>query len=148
MSPDYEFVPIPAEAVPMWWHRIEALYKATPGTWEDYETLESIYNQHLNGARLLWVTLKNMEVEFAISGTVNTWPKGRVVVMDWCTGKDTEKYIGLALMGLEELARQVDAFEIQFIGRRGWAPALARFGYHISHTIYSKRLEGSAPRRV
>lgn len=145
---EFEFIPVPAEAIPLWWHRIEKLYKETPETWSDYETLENIYNQHLAGTRLLWITLCKMEVHFAISGTVQTWPKGRQVVLDWCAGKDTEKFMGLALSHLEDLARQVDAMEIQFIGREGWKRPLAKFGYSVSHTIYSKKLTSFAPRRV
>jgi hypothetical protein len=140
---DYRFIPVPAESVPMWWGRIERLYLDTPETWADYEKLEHIYEQHLSGHRILYVTLNGMELEFAISGKVQVWPQGRVVHLDWCAGKNVKDYIGLALSSLETMAWQVNAFEVQFCGREGWRKLLEPFGYRVTHVTYTKRLIGT-----
>lgn len=147
MDQSYDFVPVPMESVPLWWDRVALLYKATPETWEDYDDLDHIYQQHMLGHRLLYLTLHKMELEFAISGTIQFFPTGKVVVLDWCAGRDVKKYLTLALSVLEGLARQVDAFEVKFVGRTGWQKYLSPFGYKPTHVTYTKRLEGMGPRR-
>lgn len=147
MEKEFSFIPVPAESVPIWWEKVEALYKATPETWADYESLENIYYQHLSGHRLLFIAVREFELYFAMSGKVQIWTMGKIIQMDWCAGKDTAKFMALALSTMEGLATQIDAFEVQFIGREGWKPLLAPYGYKVSHTIYSKRLDGVAPRR-
>lgn len=143
MTQPFVFVPVPAESLPMWWGQIEKLYMETPETWSDYEKIEHIYEQHRVGNRVLYITLKDVEVQFAISGTLHTWPMGRVVHLDWCAGKNVREYIGLALSSLETMAWQVNAFEVQFSGREGWKKLLEPFGYYVSHVTYSKRLVGN-----
>lgn len=144
----FDFVPVPMESVPLWWDQVERLYRDTPETWEDYDNIESIYDQHMRGHRLLYVALEQgLKLEFAISGTVQTWPTGKTVVLDWCAGRDIKRYLSLALSSLEDLARQVDAFEVKFVGREGWKKHLEPFGYRVTHVTYTKRLEGTAPRR-
>lgn len=138
----YKFIPVPSESIPMWWGKLEALYKSTPETWADYEKLESIYEQHLSGRRILYICIVETELVFAISGTVQSYPMGKVVHLDWCAGRNVRDYIGLALSSLETLAWQVNAFEVQFSGREGWKKLLAPFGYHPTHVTYSKRLVG------
>lgn len=144
MSEPFKFIPVPAESIPMWWGRISELYLKTPETWADYEKLEHIYEQHLSGHRILYITLREMELKFAISGTVRTYPQGRVVRLDWCAGENVKEYIGLALSSLEVMAWQVNAFEVQFSGREGWKKLLEPFGYRVTHVTYSKRLIGNA----
>lgn len=140
---EYKFIPVPPESLPMWWDKISALYAATPETWADYDKIESIYEQHRTGNRVLYITLDGLELQFAISGTVQTWPMGRVVHLDWCAGKNVKEYIGLALSSLETMAWQVNAFEVQFSGREGWKKLLEPFGYRVTHVVYSKRLIGN-----
>lgn len=145
---EFEFIPVPSESISLWWEKVERLYRSTPQTWEDFETIESIYEQHRTGTRILYLALKDMEVHFAISGTVQTWPKGKLVILDWCAGREVKKFITLALASLEDFARQVEARDVQFVGREGWKKYLEPYGYQVTHTIYSKRVSWSAPRRT
>lgn len=145
---EFSFVPIPGEALDMWWDKLCVLLEESPETWANYYNLHNIYQQIEVGELQLFVILKDFSMEFAMLTRVNRYPKVTTVNCIWCSGREIDRFLPMALESIDRFAYSVGANMIKLQGRFGWKRLLAPYGYGLEMVQLKRTLPGCQPKAI
>lgn len=141
----YQVIFVPTVAVPMWWPKLEAMLMKCPETWQDYETLESIYGglTSQNSGNLVVVIEKGTtNIVFAAFFQIRNYTQTRVLDIHWGSGESIEKFSDLFLTAVDEFARKLGIARIEMsYARAGFKKVLAPHGYTAEKVVFRKQVE-------
>lgn len=142
---EYTFVPVPADALSVWWGQVADLLTQSPETWEKYWNLEDIRWMLACGDMQLFIVLKGFDLEFAMITQIAVYPKMRMVKLLWCSGRNIRKFMPLSMTAIDDFAQGIGASEVKLFGRKEWQKVLKSFGYELDHIVLRKYVPGCAP---
>lgn len=121
-------VPVAAEDVNLWWHRIEPFARQMAERWPDDWPTDETLRQARSGMLRLWLAYDEGSKSFvAAAGTkLVLKPSGRkAMIIRWCAGMDAERFVSVR-RGIEADAKAqgCDLIEIDPGSRAGWARLL------------------------
>lgn len=137
----FDFYVVPPVAISMWWFQIEALLRKCPETWENFETLESIYDRLSLGTESLFILVQGSKVVFAAIGQVVNYAKTKSVQIIWGSGNLDADLVRIFVQGLETFARRLKVEWIEYGPMRpGFERWLLPYGYEKARVITRKRI--------
>lgn len=134
---------IPPASLSIWWGAVERFLTQCPDTWNEYETVESIYDALRTGQHRLAVLLEDNKVKFCGIFQVNEYPKVQTVQVFWCAGENMGRQeLEPFMMGLESFAKKNGLAYVECgPSRPGFERWLGPMGYEKVRVYTRKKIQ-------
>ena len=106
--------------------------------------VEDIVRFILNGQMHLWVAHdENGTIYGHVIGEVKQYPQCKMLTVQYCAGEANHMYLVEDEMFavLHDVAKQVGAAGIEFVGRPGWRKTAEKHGFAVQSVMYQKFFE-------
>lgn len=132
-------VPIPQAALQDAWPLVENWIanacRSSRGRFEAEDVFADLYAKR----KQLWVAARDGVIEACMVTEIANYPRARVCVINICVGHDRAHWKRL-LPEVEEWARMQRCTKIESVARKGWARALEKDDWEMSHIFIEKEL--------
>ena len=119
----------------VWWGAVPLLLEGKK-YWEEFMTLESIYNSIKSGDLQLWLMNDEDEFLLAMLTQLIRYPKILDLRLVWIGGEDLASGIELFFDYIELWGHRQGASRVTVSGRKGWIRRLLKSGYKLeSYTV-------------
>lgn len=137
---DLEVYAVPANKIVADWDDIELFLKRGSEHWEEYYTLEWIFESLVSGKMMVW-WLADDGGRFMLGLTeILDYPVRSVLRILWIGGSNL-RYSLPALTYADIIAVRLKCSRIEVIGRKGFRKVLGSFGYEQKAVLYVKDLD-------
>ena len=127
---------VPTQFLDTCWGRVERyLEKAAEYTYGRY-TAADIYEAIKDGDNVLWIAFDKDNIKGAVVTNMLTYPKKKVLCMQFCGGDDLKLWKEPMLDILKRFAKDVGCEGIESTGRPGWAKIFQNDGYKATWVTY------------
>lgn len=123
------------EQVILYWENIRECLEEDRTLWEDYHTIESLFEEALGSRIQVWVLCYDDGVKCVFfSRVVETRERDeeigrRTMVIFWMWGVGAIENIRVLAPAIERFARYAKCSKVSVIGRKGWKRVLERWGF-------------------
>src|ERR1043165_8622350 len=123
-----------------YWPMIERELKTVPHVWEDYWTLESIYNYTYTGKFQCWAIGDANSMRIVCWTQIVWYPVGNILQVFLAIGTGIDEYSDDLVAWGEKIARDQGCVLIDVVGRPGWGPKLRKFGFKARTQSFSMKI--------
>ena len=128
--------------LPLAWPHAVPLLEEGKEYWQDFATLDSLY-QDLSASKLqLWMMNCDTEFILAMLTEIGIYPTTKIMRILWIGGSEVNGAIDQFLDFAELWAHRQGVSRLQVIGRKGWVRKLKGRGYKQTQWIVSKDITG------
>lgn len=144
MKDQLQFLFVPRGALDLWWPQVSGLLTKCPETWQDCDTLESIYGHLDSGFTNLMIATEKAQpkVRGAALFQVRNYSETRILHIHWCYGSGIYDYLDQFLATMEDFAHKAGLGWVE-VGpaRRGFLPNMRQYGYGAERIFMKKKID-------
>jgi hypothetical protein len=130
----------PTQINAVWGKVVEDLLKF-PETWQETETVDSIYASLQAGQLQLWCLTTEMQtLQMVLMTRINQEARGLVWQIVWAVGHNPQLSV-LSIAAMEDVARAHGCYRLEVVGRKGWERVLRDSGYRWGYQVIVKDLD-------
>lgn len=144
-SGEFTIATIPYCTLSAVWGYVKQQLDKDPELWNKGQTYESLRYSIEIGDLQLWLVVKDGFIYMTFLTMFYEYPTQKNLQVVWGMGDQLEKFISVALSGLETFAYKNNCKQIEIIGRDGWKKPLLPFGYVKTQTTFVKDLVQERP---
>jgi len=111
-----------------YWPRIEAELEAEPELWNNWWTLEAIFEGVINEVIQVWVVSSKEKIQAIFMSNIVCAPAGRILQVFWMRGHLPPGAVNQISLSLDHFGQHHNCFRLSVIGRRGWERILRHVG--------------------
>jgi hypothetical protein len=124
------------------WNGLLATLHAFPDTWNNEQTVESIFGGLISGKFQLWLLVDHEgAVHMTLLTRIRTYPVGDVMEIVWGAGHEADVAIH-SIDALEREALAQGCVELRIQGRPAWLRLLKDKGYEFQFQVIGKAIMG------
>ena len=110
--------------------------------WEEWSTIDSIYDGIAKGNIQLWLMNDDEEFIMAMTTEILKWPKHLELRIMWIGGKDLNSAMSQFFDYMELWAARQGISKVKLFGRKGWIRKLLSSGYELTGYVIEKDISG------
>jgi hypothetical protein len=127
---------VPPQYIDTCWSKVEPFAKlAADYTYGRY-TVDDIYDSVTEHNYQMWVAMEDSEFKGLVITNVVTYPKRKLLAMQFCGGVDLKLWKAPMLELLQKFGSAMGCDGIESTGRPGWAKVFKNDGYEARWVIY------------
>lgn len=126
--------------IPSVWLGLSTFLKTYPRGWNDYTTIEALYQTALAGSLQFWVLFEESDLKLVAIGHGELHPLRSTYHIVWCGGVDFLRYGKVGLKAIEQWAQLHGFHELSFSGRKGWERWLTPQGFRPKAILMAKNI--------
>jgi hypothetical protein len=127
---------VPPQYIDTCWSKVEPFAKAAADYTYGRYTADDIYDSVTEHGYQMWVAMEDSEFKGLVITNVITYPKRKLLAMQFCGGVDLKLWKKPMLELLQKFGSEMGCDGIESTGRPGWAKVFKNDGYEARWVIY------------